>query len=114
MMLMYTLSGGHDSASACSSSLYKCDEANLDVEWIMAVSQGTPTTFMYWNASYNSWITFLTTIANTEKPPLVISISYGAKESAFSPTYMKHFNIQAMKLAAQGAGAPSCCCISPT
>ena len=34
---------------ACFESTANCDEANLDVQYMMAVSQNTPQTFNYWN-----------------------------------------------------------------
>jgi tripeptidyl-peptidase I len=91
--------------NACSASINNCAEANLDVEYLMAISQGTPTTFFYWNSTSDYWVGFLVSLANrrgSSTTPLVISISYGSIETQLSAAYLNSFNIEALKLAAQG------------
>ena len=39
--------GGHQSSAECESNPNNCGEANLDVQYIIAVAQGVPTTFYY-------------------------------------------------------------------
>ena len=93
------------SDSACSISRQNCAEANLDVQYIMAISQVTPTTFFYWNSTSDLWESFLVNLASrrgTSTTPLVVSISYTAPEYQFSSTYVHRFNMEALKLAAQG------------
>ena len=98
------MSGGYTD-NACAASIDNCAETNLDVEYLMAVSQGTPTTFFYWNSTSDYWIGFLVSLANrrgSSTPPLVISISYGSIETQMSAAYLNSFNVEALKLAAQG------------
>ena len=93
------------SNSACSSNINDCAEANLDVQYLMAISQLTPTTFYYWGTSSDMWLGFLLDLASRQgssTTPLVISISYGGPESQFSSVYLHSFRIEALKLAAQG------------
>eukprot|EP01036_Dinobryon_divergens_P026329 gene26330-34960_t len=97
--------GGFVSNSACSTNINDCAEANLDVQYIMAISQETPTTYYYWGTTSDMWLGFLLDLANRQGSstnPLVISISYGGPESQFSSVYLHSFRIEALKLAAQG------------
>ena len=96
--------GGHVSNSACSPNIKNCEEANLDVQYLMAISQVTPTTFYYWNGT-DIWESFLIDLASrrgTSTTPLVVSISYASLESDLSLTYLRSFNAEALKIAAQG------------
>ena len=92
--------GNHKSDSICISSPSSCVEANLDLQYIMATSQKSPTT--YWYSNSNSFATFLVAVANLANPPLVMSISYGADESDVSRSELDAFNFQAMKLGVMG------------
>jgi len=101
--------GGHSvSQSFCQQSSSSCDEANLDVQYLMGMSTGTPTT--YWDMSTGSteaafadglenWIH---QVAGDPHPPLVNSISYGAPEFLLDPATMKVFNNEAKLLGLQG------------
>ena len=96
---------GHVSDAVCQASVNNCDEANLDVQYIMAISQGTPTTFYYWNSTSDLWESFLVNLANRRASlttPLVVSISYASVETQLSSTYLHSFNVEVLKLAAQG------------
>ena len=74
-------------------------EANLDVQWLKTTSPRSPTTFWHFNGNFDE---FLQQVANLEKPPLVITISYGQDELSVA-TYTKiQFNVQAIKLGAMG------------
>lgn len=94
--------GGHvDSANiVCSSNPDTCTEPNLDIQYLMAVSQVSPTT--HWYTDLNNFSTWLSSIANTTNPPLVISISYGANEDTVSQSEFDAFNVQAIKLNSMG------------
>ena len=72
----------------------------MDVQYLMAVSQKSPTT--HWYTDSNSFADWLFRVANFIKPPLVLSISYGAPESSVSKSEFDAFNIQAVKLNAMG------------
>jgi tripeptidyl-peptidase-1 len=78
-----------------------CSEANLDVQYLMAVSQNTPTSFMYWNGT-DFWLDWITSVAEMTHPPLVISISYVQNEHDVSQSYADAFNFEAMKLSLAG------------
>lgn len=94
--------GQHVSDFACKFSSNLCAEANLDVQYMMAMSPNAP--FTYWydsdvNTPFEDWIT---NVASDPSPPKVNSISYGAPETLMSESVMKAFNIEAMKLGVQG------------
>ena len=91
--------GGFSSDAKCVSSATNCAEANLDVQYIMATSPDSPTTYWYSNLVFSDW---LVTVAATSKPPLVFSISYGADEASMSNSEMKAFSTQAIKLGMMG------------
>jgi tripeptidyl-peptidase I len=90
---------GYSSDSQCVSDPNNCVEGNLDVQYIMGVSEGSPTTYWYSDQSFSGW---LVSVANTLNPPLVISVSYGAYEVVMSSSEMKAFNTQAIKLSTMG------------
>jgi tripeptidyl-peptidase-1 len=94
--------GGHDADDACERNDGEdCVEANLDVQYLMAVSQSTPTTFYYWG-SEDFLLEWIKEVSGMKNPPLVFSISYGVDESEVSSSYIDSFNIEALKLAARG------------
>jgi tripeptidyl-peptidase I len=92
--------GGHVSDTLCRSSPRKCVESNLDIQYIMAISQDSPTYSLYTNL--NSFASWLVTVSNLPNIPLVISISYGANEAEVTQSEFDAFNFQAMKLSAMG------------
>jgi tripeptidyl-peptidase I len=92
--------GGHVSDTICNTSPETCMEANLDVQYMMAVCQKSPTT--HWYTDENSFANWLLAVANNANPPSVISISYGASEEAVTTSELNAFNIQAIKLGAMG------------
>ena len=91
--------GNHSSNSKCVTNSNNCGESNLDLQYLTAMSPGSPTTFWYTDSSFSVW---LLALANTPKPPLVLSISYGGLEKDFSSSDMDAFTTQAIKLAAMG------------
>jgi subtilase family serine protease len=95
-----TVIGGHESSSVCSSNPETCSQANLDVQYIMAASPVSPTTFWYTDLDYLSqWMVL---VANTAKPSLVYSISYYMEEAYTSNSERLAFETQAIKLGAMG------------
>lgn len=94
------------SNNACAANVDNCAEANLDVQYLMGLSQVSPTTFFYWNSTSDPWEGFLVSLANHRESstttPTVISISYGAVENQISTAYLHSFDVEALKLAAQG------------
>jgi tripeptidyl-peptidase-1 len=88
--------------NACVSDYgNNCAEANLDVQYLMAVSQVTPTTYFYWNGTdwMLDWLIYMTNMMN---PPLVNSISYSSYELGYNSTYAQQFDTEAIKLGAMG------------
>lgn len=103
-------------------SIGKCVEANLDVQYIMAIAPQCDTSFFYWRSQYDEennlikegnstepitldpWLPFLRYLFNLpeEKLPSVISISYGIPEESLPLTYLNLFHIQTLKLVARG------------
>lgn len=93
--------GDHVRDDACGSSISNCMEANLDVQYIMAIAQNTPTVYFYWTGD-DVWLDWITTVANLDSPPDVFSISYGSYEFFMSPAYLNAFNVEAIKLGVMG------------
>ena len=92
------LIGGHVNDTKCYIHSF-CAEANLDMQYIMTMSPYSPTTFWYTDAWFNI---FLQEVANTAKPPKVISMSYGAYETGMPAGVHTSFDIEAVKLGIQG------------
>eukprot|EP01039_Chlorochromonas_danica_P006646 gene6646-7346_t len=74
-------------------------EANLDVQYIMAVAQNVSTTYYY--NTRGDWVSWLEDISSWDDPPSVISISYCSYESDVT-SYITSFETEAKKLAAKG------------
>lgn len=94
--------GEHENDFVCTISPNSCGEANLDVQYMMAMSPHAPLTYWYDsnpNTPFEDWITNL---AADPDPPHVNSLSYGAPEPSMSTSVMNSFNIEAMKLGVQG------------
>jgi len=94
--------GAHNSDLICKINPNSCAEANLDVQYMMAMAPGTPLTYWYdsdFSAPFEDWIEQVAADAN---PPLVNSISYGGPEPLMAASILTTFNTEAMKLGAQG------------
>jgi tripeptidyl-peptidase-1 len=93
---------GPNDPSICVTEKDNCSEANLDVQYIMAVAQGATT--WYWNAPadlepFTEWIF---AVNDLENPPLVHSVSYGNYETDYSQKKIFAFNVVAQKLGLRG------------
>ena len=94
--------GGHKVMDTCNHP-ESCLEANLDIQYMIAVAQGVPTTYWYEpDYSSSSFTIFLADVNNEASPPKVISISYGMSESAMSPIEKYFFDLEAKKLLLRG------------
>ena len=92
------LIGGHVDDKMCLT-YSNCAEANLDMQYIMTMSPYSPTTYWY----SDNWFTgFLSEVANTVKPPKVISMSYGSLETNMVASVYIGFDTEAIKLGIQG------------
>ena len=92
--------GGHVSSQLCVTNPTSCTEANLDVQYIMATSTVSPTTF--WYTDFSSFSSWLVEVADVINPPLVLSLSYGIEEQYVTSAEFHAFNVQAIKLGAMG------------
>ena len=93
--------GGGISTYACYYyGVGYCLEANLDVQYIMAVSQNTPTTYYYYDGI--SWSDWITTVADTSNPANVYSISYVSTEIYVQQSDKDSFQTEAIKLGVMG------------
>ena len=99
---------GHVNNNACygNKNNVSCQEANLDVQYLLAISQDTPTIIYNWERDrsdlFAGFIMELSNIKAFYRNPLVISISYAQPESQISSALLRQFNVEALKLAAQG------------
>ena len=91
--------GGHKVNNACGKG--DCVEGNLDVQYIMGISQVTPTTYYYIDES-NFILNWLVAVASMASPPLVLSVSWTYFDTSYDSTYMTSVNHQAMILSAMG------------
>jgi len=93
---------GPNNPKACGLNPNNCIEANLDVEYIIAVANA-PTTF--WSIGKNAQDPFLQwamAVASTPDVPLVHSISYGAVEDELPQNDLMRFNTEMQKLGVRG------------
>ena len=91
--------GNHAATSRfCSSNGNSCSEGNLDIQYLMAISQ-SPTIYYY---SEDYFSVFLLGVSNTKPLPLVVSISYGIDEFYVPDSELDAFNFQAIKLGLMG------------
>eukprot|EP00163_Fabomonas_tropica_P015711 TRINITY_DN28541_c0_g1_i1.p1 TRINITY_DN28541_c0_g1~~TRINITY_DN28541_c0_g1_i1.p1 ORF type:complete len:563 (+),score=202.08 TRINITY_DN28541_c0_g1_i1:121-1809(+) len=75
-------------------------ESTLDIQYIMGVAPGIPTTF--WSLEAFSLYDWITAVANATNPPLVHSVSYGNDEAQNDPSYMKRTNVEFQKIGTRG------------
>eukprot|EP01031_Cornospumella_fuschlensis_P030712 gene30712-37109_t len=99
----YTLANNYTSPyivdDACKR--YGCNEGNLNTQYIMAMSQATPTNYSYWSGP-DYWLGFVLSVSSLIKVPNVIVIPFATNEDELSSSYFHSFNVQALKLAARG------------
>jgi tripeptidyl-peptidase I len=91
--------GGHISDSICANLPDECADANLDMQYIMSMSPGSPTTYWYTDSGFTSW---LVEVSQASQVPLVLSISYGQEERYVSKAIKDAFNTIAIKLSTMG------------
>jgi tripeptidyl-peptidase I len=91
--------GSHSSDSVCDIIPSFCAEANLDMQYIMSMSPGSPTTYWYTDSGFTPW---LVEVSQASQVPLVLSISYGQEERYVSKATKDAFHTIAIKLCAMG------------
>jgi tripeptidyl-peptidase-1 len=93
---------GENDPESCYRKSDSCGEANLDVQYMMAVAQGAPTWFWFVPGDVEPFVEWINAVNDMDNPPLVHSISYGGYESASSPEQLNTFNTVAQKLGLRG------------
>ena len=91
--------GNYSSDTKCVENPLNCAEGNLDVQYMMAASPGSPMTFWYSDQSFSEW---LMDVAAATSPPLVLSISYAAHEDSMTRSELMAFSTEAIKLGVMG------------
>lgn len=92
---------GYDQDSVCIEAPGNCTEANLDVQYIMAVAQSVPTIYYYDNSD-DFLLTWADDLLAMAAPPLINSISYAEYEDVLDSAYINTFETSAMKLSLLG------------
>eukprot|EP01117_Protostelium_nocturnum_P016862 TRINITY_DN675_c0_g1_i1.p1 TRINITY_DN675_c0_g1~~TRINITY_DN675_c0_g1_i1.p1 ORF type:complete len:583 (-),score=226.86 TRINITY_DN675_c0_g1_i1:142-1890(-) len=93
---------GNNNAEKCKTDPNACGEANLDVQYMTAIAQGTTN---YWSISQSEqdpFFSWILTLAKEPKPALVHSISYGSLAYRDPITDMTRFNTETCKLGLRG------------
>lgn len=80
-------------------------EANLDVQYIMALGSQIPLTF--WSTGklhegQEPFLKWMIDLSNTSSIPPIFSVSYGDHERTLSPDYMKRINVEFQKIGLRG------------
>jgi len=94
---------GSNDPSQCSLNPNACVEANLDTQYMIAMSQGSPT--WYWSidsSSQDPFYDWIQALGNTQNAPLVHSISYGSIATEDPKNDMIAFNTELCTLGARG------------
>ena len=95
--------GGHVESNPCTpGNPIECMEANLDVQYIMAIAQNVPTTYWYDTNQTMLFLNWILALEDNSHPPIVNSISIGEYEFVVPQTELDSFNIEAMKLGLRG------------
>lgn len=84
----------------CANNLGSCVEGNLDLQYMIAMSN-SPTTYYY--TSLTSMAMWLQSFVSSVNPPLVVSMSYTRDENYISKGEFNLFQVNAIKLGAIGS-----------
>lgn len=87
-----------------NGSIENAGEGSLDLQVIMPLSPGAPTTWWGISPFYleSFMISYASQLNDDPKPPLVHSISWGDAEAVFPPQFIDQLDYQLMKLAIRG------------
>jgi len=94
---------GPNDESQCDADPNNCGEANLDLQYMMAVAQNSPTWF--WAIDPNiqdPFYAWAQDVGNMQNPPLVHSISYGSVATENPVNDMDSFNTELCILGTRG------------
>ncbi|PRP82988.1 hypothetical protein PROFUN_09939 [Planoprotostelium fungivorum] len=97
---------GNNDPNSCQNNPDTCGEANLDVQYLLAISQSANTNFdSISKGSNDAFLDFIVGLSQNPTPANIYSISYGATLSqgteADDPDYQR-FNLEACKLGLRG------------
>ncbi|KAH3732962.1 tripeptidyl peptidase I precursor [Pelomyxa schiedti] len=94
---------GPNDPGMCKIDPNYCVEANLDVQYMLALCQA-PTT--YWSipmsVTGDIFLSWILDVGAKENPPLVHSISYGGPETEFNKNLVRRVDDEIAKLSARG------------
>lgn len=91
---------GPNDGDSCEYDPNSCGEANLDVQYILAVATNSPTTYWSVEETNSLFVDWAVAVADDKNPPLVHSISYGGLE--WDKSMMKRFSVEIQKLGLRG------------
>jgi len=91
--------GDHSSDSECAANPNSCGEANLDVQYMLAMSPWSKMGLWYTDDEFTP---FLEALQSAENPPEVVSISYGGFELQHTKDQIDVFDQLAQKLGLMG------------
>lgn len=94
---------GLPSGNACKNAdtVKSCEEASLDLQYLLSISGDVPTSYWYDSFGYD-YTTWVITLSTMESPPLVLSISYGTYEVAVNTFELNEFDQAAINLSLRG------------
>jgi len=92
--------GSHSSDQECIEDANSCGEANLDVQYMGAMSPWSQMGLWYTDGA--DFSSFLEDLIQRDDPPEVVSISYGGFELSQTPEQIQAFDTAAMKLGLMG------------
>lgn len=95
------VSGGHVNDAICTKSVNNCLEANLDVQYMMGISQITPMTY-YWVRSQTPYVDFAAYVADLNET-FVGSLSWGSIESETADDVLEAFDTEVVKASLSGS-----------
>jgi len=96
-------SGVHSSNERCISSPGSCGEANLDVQYMNAMSPWSNLTLYYMDLDGDkNFDDFVVDLLDMDPMPHVVSISYGQPEAGAAPDSVLAFDTTMLKLGLQG------------
>jgi tripeptidyl-peptidase-1 len=88
-------------STAATNPSPDCYEGNLDIQYIMGISQNTSSVYWYVSGG-NPFVQWLLEVEDDPDPPKVNSVSWGVTEQAIGKTTFESFENAAIKLAIQG------------
>jgi len=93
---------GANDPSACSGNPNNCFEANLDVQYILAMAQNATTWF--WSIAGNGdiFLQWIEAVTATSNPPLIHSLSYASLAPEDPKFDIDRFNTEMCKLGLKG------------